>query len=173
MKSGFHQIPLKESDIEKTAFSINDGKYTRLPFGLKNAPSIFQRALDDILRECIGVCCFVYIDDIIVFSRSEDNHDCDLEKVCKILENANMKVQLDKCHFFKKSVEFLGFIISPEGITANPKRIEAISKIPPPKTLKELRSFLGLSGYYRRFIRDYAKLAKPLTSLLRGEEGRV
>ncbi|XP_075157913.1 uncharacterized protein LOC142231180 [Haematobia irritans] len=175
LKSGFHQIPLKESDIEKTAFSINNGKYeyTRLAFGLKNAPSIFQRALDDILRECIGVFCYVYIDDIIVFSKSENEHIQHLEEVFQTLEDANMKVQLDKCHFFKKSVEFLGFIISSEGITTNPAKTEAISKFPPPTTLKELRSFLGLSGYYRRFIQDYAKLAKPLTSLLRGEEGRV
>lgn len=175
LKSGFHQIPLKESDIEKTAFSINNGKfeYTRLAFGLKNAPAIFQRALDDILHECIGKFCYVYIDDIIVFSRTEDDHICHLGKVFETLEEANMKVQLDKCHFFRESVEFLGFIISSEGITANPAKTEAISKIPPPTTLKELRSFLGLSGYYRRFVRDYAKLAKPLTSLLRGEEGRV
>lgn len=175
LKSGFHQIPLKESDIEKTAFSISNGKYeyTRLAFGLKNAPSIFQRALDDILRKCIGEFCYVYIDDIIVFSKTENDHAQHLEKIFKILEDANMKVQLDKCHFFKQSVEFLGFIITSEGITTNPAKTEAIAKIPPPTTLKELRSFLGLSGYYRRFVQDYAKLAKPLTSLLRGKEGRM
>lgn len=84
-----------------------------------------------------------------------------------------MKLQLDKCDFFKDEVEFLGFIVSSQGIKTNPKKIEAISKFPIPKTLKELRSFLGLSGYYRRFVRDYAKLAKPLTSLLREEGGRI
>lgn len=175
LKSGFHQIPLKESDIEKTAFSVNNGKYefTRLPFGLKNAPSIFQRTLDDILREHIGQRCYVYIDDIVIFGKSEAEHFENIEKVFKTLETANMKIQLDKCEFLQSQIEFLGFIISKEGIKTNPKKIQAIVDLPIPKTLKELRSFLGMSGYYRRFIKDYAKLAKPLTSLLRGEDGRV
>lgn len=175
LKSGFHQIPLKESDVEKTAFSINNGKYefTRLPFGLKNAPSIFQRALDDILRDHIGKTCYVYIDDIVVFSKTEEEHARHIEDVFKTLFDANMKVQLDKCHFFKQEVEFLGFIISSEGIKTNPAKVEAIQNFPLPRTLRDLRSFLGLSGYYRRFVQDYAKLAKPLTALLRGEEGRM
>jgi Reverse transcriptase (RNA-dependent DNA polymerase)/RNase H-like domain found in reverse transcriptase/Integrase zinc binding domain len=175
LKSGFHQIKLRESDIEKTAFSINNGKYefTRLPFGLRNAPSIFQRALDDILREHIGVRCYVYIDDIIIFGKTETEHFKNLQKIFETLENANLKVSLDKCEFFKTEVEFLGFIVSTEGIKTNPKKIEAISDFPLPKTLKDLRSFLGLSGYYRRFIQDYSKIAKPLTALLRGEDGRV
>jgi hypothetical protein len=175
LKSGFHQIQLKESDIEKTAFSVNNGKYefTRLPFGLRNAPSIFQRALDDILREHIGTQCYIYIDDIIIFGKNETEHFQNLEQIFRTLETANMKVQLDKCEFFKTEVEFLGFIVSRDGIKTNRKKIEAIADMPLPKTLKDLRSFLGLSGYYRRFIYDYAKLAKPLTSLLRGEDGRV
>lgn len=174
LKSGFHQIPLKESDVEKTAFSVNHGKYefTRLPFGLKNAPSIFQRALDDILRAHIGIRCYVYIDDIIIFGATEDEHLENIALVFDTLEKANMKVQMDKCEFIQKSVEFLGFIVSQDGIRTNPKKVQAIVDFQTPKNLKELRSFLGLSGYYRRFIRDYAKLANPLTSLLRGEEGR-
>lgn len=175
LKSGFHQIPLKESDMEKTAFSINHGKYefTRLPFGLKNAPSIFQRALDDILRDYIGKICYVYIDDIIIFSQDEATHVENISKVFQTLNDAHMKVQLDKCEFFKQETEFLGFIISSKGIKTNPDKVNTIKNFPPPTTLKELRSFLGLSGYYRRFIRDYAKVAKPLTTLLRGEDGRV
>lgn len=175
LKSGFHQIPLKNSDIEKTSFSINGGKYEflRLPFGLKNAPSIFQRTLDDILREHIGKQCYVYIDDIIILGKSKEEHLKNINSVFHTLSKANMKVQLDKCEFFKKEVEFLGFIISSEGIKTNPKKVEAIKQMPEPKTLKELRSFLGLTGHYRKFILDYAKLAKPLTALLRGEGGRV
>lgn len=175
LKSGFHQIPLKDSDIEKTAFSVNNGKFefTRLPFGLKNAPSIFQRTLDDILRDLIGKCCYVYIDDIVIFGKDETEHFSNLEKVFHTLEKANMKIQLDKCEFFQKEVEFLGFIIGRFGIKTNPKKVQAIVDRPIPENLKELRSFLGMSGYYRRFIRDYSKLAKPLTSLLRGEDGHV
>lgn len=175
LKSGFHQIPLREEDIEKTAFSINNGKYefTRLPFGLKNSPSIFQRTLDDILRHHIGKICYVYIDDIVIFSKDEKSHYENVRKVFETLEQANMKVQLDKCEFLKKEAEFLGFIITENGIKTNPLKVKAIQDFPTPKTLKDLRSFLGLSGYYRRFVRDYAKLAKPLTNLLRGEDGRV
>lgn len=175
LKSGFHQIPLKPTDIEKTAFSINNGKFefTRLPFGLKNAPAIFQRALDDILRPHIGVRCYVYIDDIIIFSPNEYQHLKDIAEVFSTLHHANMKVQLDKCEFFKDEVEFLGFLVTHKGIQTNPKKVEAIVNFPYPNTLKDLRSFLGLSGYYRRFVKDYAKIAKPLTNLLRGEEGRI
>lgn len=175
LKSGFHQIPLKESDMKKTAFSVNNGKYefTRLPFGLKNAPSIFQRALDDVLREHIGKICFVYIDDIIIFAEDEDSHLRNLRTVFETLENANLKVQLDKCDFLKTEVEFLGFIVSNKGIKTNPERVKSIRDFPVPKTLRDLRSFLGLSNFYRRFVRDYAKLAKPLTVLLRGEKGRI
>lgn len=175
LKSGFHQIPLEEKDVEKTAFKINNGKYEflRLPFGLRNAPSIFQRALDDILRDHIGKICYVYIDDIIVFSKDPETHFENLRKIFLTLQNANMKVQLDKCEFLKTEVEFLGFIVSSQGIKTNPKKVETIMNFPHPKTLKDLRSFLGLSGFYRRFIKDYAKLAKPLTSLLRGEDGRT
>lgn len=175
LKSGFHQIPLREADIEKTAFSVNNGKYefTRLPFGLKNAPSIFQRTLDDILREHIGKICYVYIDDIIIFGKDENEHFANLETIFNTLEKSNMKIQLDKCEFLHHEVEFLGFLVSKDGIKTNPKKVETIASFPSPKTLRDLRSFLGMSGYYRRFIKDYAKLAKPLTSLLRGEDGQV
>lgn len=175
LKSGFFQILLREQDIEKTAFSVNNGKYEflRLPMGVKNGPANFQRALDDILREHIGVRCLIYLDDIIIFGRTEEEHFKNLQLVFETLEKANVKIQLDKCEFLKTEVEFLGFIVSAEGIKTNPKKVEAIANFPPPRTLKDLRSFLGMSGYYRRFIRDYAKLAKPLTSLLRGEDGRV
>lgn len=174
LKSGFHQIPLREVDRQKTAFSVNNGKYefTRLPFGLKNAPSIFQRTLDDILRKHIGKICFVYMDDIIIFAKTEKEHYENIDTIFETLERANIKVQLDKCEFLREEVEFLGFIISNKGIKTNPKKVEAILNFPIPKTLKDLRSFLGISNYYRRFIRDYAKIAKPLTMLLRGEAGR-
>lgn len=175
LKSGFHQIPLLESDIGKTAFSINNGKFefTRLAFGLRNSPPTFQRALDDVLREHIGKRCEIYIDDIIVYGENEDEFFDNLRKVLETLEVANLKLQADKCEFFKDEVEFLGFIVSKDGVKANPKKVEAIVNFPVPKTLKDLRSFLGMSGYYRRFIRDYAKIAKPLTLLLRGEDGLV
>lgn len=173
LASGFHQVPMSEQDIEKTAFSINNGKYefVRMPFGLKNAPGIFQRVMDDVLREHIGKICHVYIDDIIIFGDTLEEHLQNLETVFKTLKSANFRIQPDKSEFLKNDVEFLGFIVSKNGLKPNPKKIEAIQRYPQPKSLKELRMFLGLAGYYRRFIKDYAKLAKPLTNLLRGEDG--
>lgn len=173
LASGFHQVPMSEKDIEKTAFSINNGKYefVRMPFGLKNAPSIFQRVMDDTLREHIGKICHVYIDDIIIFGKTIEENLLNLKTVLQTLRAANFKIQPDKSEFLKQSVEFLGFIVSKDGLKPNEKKVEAIKKFPEPTNLKELRSFLGLSGYYRRFIKNYAQLAKPMTRFLRGEDG--
>lgn len=170
--SGFHQIQLEDQDVEKTAFSVNTGKYefTRMPFGLKNAPATFQRVMDCILRELLGVCCLVYMDDIIIFSPSLDQHKLDLKKVLKKLEEANLKIQLDKCEFFRKEVQFLGHTVTEEGVRPNSDKIETIKNWPLPQSEKEIRQFLGTLGYYRRFIKDFAKLVKPLTTLLRKDE---
>nr|QHA33695.1 polyprotein [Chibugado virus] len=171
LASGFHQIKMKDNDIEKTAFSINNGKFefTRMPFGLKNGPAIFQRAIDDVLRDYIGKICYVYIDDVIIFGKTLEEALHNLDLVLKALNKANLKIQLDKSEFLHHEIEFLGYVISREGINPNFKKVEAVTNYPQPKTIKELRSFLGMTGYYRRFVRDFAKIAKPLTNLLRGE----
>lgn len=173
LASGFHQIPLSSKDIEKTAFSVNNGKYefVRLPFGLKNAPAIFQRVMDDVLHEHIGKICYVYIDDIIIFGETLEKQLNNLEMVLETLRRANFKIQPDKSEWLKSEVEFLGFIVSRNGLQPNLKKVESIRKYPEPSNLKELRAFLGLSGYYRRFIRNYANIAKPLTKYLKGENG--
>lgn len=175
LKSGFHQISLAEPDGEKTAFSVNNGKFEfcRLPFGLKNAPGIFQRAIDDILREVIGKTCHVYIDDIIIFSSSAEKHITDIDRILKKLYKANMRVSSEKSKFFKNSVEFLGFVVSENGIKTCPEKINDILNYRVPETLRGLRSFLGLAGYYRRFVKNYALITKPLTKYLRGENGNV
>ena len=175
LKSGFHQIVLRESDREKTAFSVNNGKYEfcRLPFGLKNAPRIFQRALDDILREAIGRFVFVYMDDIIIFSESAELHLQHIEWVLDVLYKANMRVSREKSEFLLREVEYLGFIVSKDGVKTCPDKVAAILNFPAPITLFDVRSFIGLAGYYRRFIRDFASIAKPLTELLKGENGLI
>lgn len=175
LTSGFHQIAMKPSDIPKTAFSTMNGKFEflRLPFGLKNAPAIFQRMIDDVLKEFIGKICYVYIDDIIVFGRSEEETLNNVDTIFGRLEEANLKVNIDKTHFMQTEVEFLGYIVSSEGIKPDPKKVTAIKNLLPPTNLKELKGFLGMTSYYRRFIMDYAKVAKPLTNLTRGENAQI
>lgn len=175
LESGYHQIRIKESDKEKTAFSINGAKYefNRMPFGLKNAPSIFQRAIDDVLRAYIGKFAHVYIDDVLVFSKTKEEHAEHLRIILETLYAANMKVSDEKCKFYMQKVEFLGHIISNGRIKVDPKKVETIENYPLPQTLKQLRAFLGLSGYYRKFIRNYASIVKPLTIFLQSEDGQV
>lgn len=175
LESGFHQIKMKGTDIEKTSFSVNNGKYEflRMPFGLKNAPSIFQRSMDDILRKHIGKICHVYIDDILVFSESLEEHKNNLNTIIETLKNANMKISLEKSKFYQTEVEFLGYIVAYNIIKTDPKKIETISNFPVPTTLRQLRSFLGMTGYYRKFMQNYASIAKPLTKHLSGENGRI
>lgn len=169
LAKGFHQIEIEEKDIEKTAFSTSSGHYEflRMPFGLKNAPATFQRLMNNVLKEYIGKLCFVYLDDIIIFSTSLEEHLVALNKIFETLRKANLKLSLDKCEFMKRETEYLGHIITTDGIKPNPKKIEAIQKYPLPKTEREIKSFLGLVGYYRKFIQDFAKIAKPMTKYLK------
>ncbi|GBP02397.1 Retrovirus-related Pol polyprotein from transposon gypsy [Eumeta japonica] len=175
LESGFHQIKIKESDREKTAFCVNGGKYefVRMPFGLKNAPSIFQRCVDDILRDYIGKFVYVYIDDVLIYSSSPEEHMKHIEIVFEALNKATLKISNEKSKFFMSEVEYLGHIIKHNRISTDPKKIRAIEKFPTPKTLKDLRGFLGLTGYYRRFVKNYAQVAKPLTIYLKGENAHV
>nr|AAA28600.1 reverse transcriptase endonuclease [Drosophila virilis] len=175
LKSGYHQIYLAEHDREKTSFSVSSGKYEfcRLPFGLRNASSIFQRAIDDILREHIGKICFVYVDDVIIFSKNETEHLQHINIVLKCLIDANMRVGPEKTRFFKESIEFLGFIVTKDGATSDPKKVKAIQEFPEPKNVYSVRSFLGLANYYRVFIKDFAAIARPISDILKGENGSV
>lgn len=141
-----------------------------MPFGLKNAPATFQRVMDNILRKHIGVRCLVYMNDIIIFSTSLQEHIENLKIILKTLREYNIKIQIDKCEFLQKEVAFLGHVVTPEGVKPNPEKIRVIQEWPLPKNEKELKGFLGMVGYYRKFIRDFAKIAKPLTQQLRKGE---
>lgn len=169
LAKGFHQIMVKDTDQKKTAFSTPLGhfEYIRMPFGLKNAPATFQRLINSVLRESINKICVVYLDDILIFSTSIQEHMNNINQIFRALRKANLKIQIDKCNFFNKETEFLGHILTRIGIKPNPKKVENIAKLKLPTTQKQIKSFLGVTGYYRKFIKDYAKIAKPMTYYLK------
>ena len=172
IKNAYHQIPMEESSIEKTAFVCHRGLYefVNMPFGLTNAPSIFQRTMDFVLAEYIGKFVYAYIDDVIIASKTKEEHARHLAQVFQCLRESGFKLKPSKCHFAKSEVELLGFIVSGEGIRANPAKTKAISELPQPRNLKELRSFLGMANYYRQFLQNYAKIAEPLVRLTKKSE---
>lgn len=169
LASGFYQVEMDPADITKTAFNVEHGhfEFLRMPMGLKNSPSTFQRVMDNVLRGLQNQICLVYLDDIIVFSTSLQEHMTNLEKVLQRLKESNFKVQMDKSEFLKLETAYLGHVISNEGVKPNPDKIAAIEKYPIPKTPKEIKQFLGLLGYYRKFISDFARITKPLTQCLK------
>lgn len=171
LASGFHQIPMEEEDKAKTAFSVPEGHYqfTRMPFGLKNAPSTFQRLMNLTLSGLQGTRCFVYLDDIVLYGYDLDQAINNLRCVFQRLREHNLKLQPDKCEFLRREVAYLGHIITEQGVKPNPEKIEAVINFPRPTNPKHIKSFLGLVSYYRRFIPDFSKIAKPLTHLLKKE----
>lgn len=169
LTNGFYQVEMDPQDIPKTAFNVEHGhfEFLRMPMGLKNSPSTFQRVMDNVLRGLQNDICLVYLDDIIVFSTSLQEHMVNLEKVFQRLRESNFKIQMDKSEFLKLETAYLGHVISKDGVKPNPDKIAAIEKYPIPKTPKEIKQFLGLLGYYRKFIPDFARLSKPLTQCLK------
>lgn len=164
LAKGFHQILVKPEDRKKTAFSTPLGhfEYVRMPFGLKNAPSTFQRLMNSILREFINKICVVYMDDILVFSTSLEEHISNLKIIFGTLKKSGLKLQIDKCNFLNKETEYLGHILTPQGVKPNPEKITVIQNLKLPTTQKQIKSFLGITGFYRKFIKDYAKIALPI-----------
>lgn len=167
LKSGYWQLKMAASSIPKTAFTCHLGLYEfkRLPFGLTNAPAIFQREVSKALSGLLGKICLVYIDDIVVFSKTEHEHAQHLEQVFQRLRQVGLQVKASKCHFGQTEVELLGYLVSAQGISPLPSRVEVITKLEPPTTVKGVRSFLGLTGYYRQLIPRYAELSLPLSEL--------
>lgn len=169
LASGFHQINMSPDDSPKTAFSIPTGHYefTRMPFGLKNAPSTFQRLMNSALSGLQGIQCFVYLDDIVIYSFDIPSHIDNLTNVFSRLRQFRLKLQPDKCEFLRKEVSYLGHVITDKGVKPNPEKLRAVHEFPIPKTPKDVKSFLGFVSYYRRFISDFSSIAKPLTNLLK------
>lgn len=161
-------ITVDEECRKKAAFITQGGVYEwkRMPFGLTNSPFSFQTLMSNVLRGLNWKSVLVYVDDISIFSRSFDEHLQHLAQVFDRLKNANLKLQPTKCHFAIKEVKFLGHVISRKGVRVDPEKTKAVSEFPIPKTPKQVRSFLGMANYYRRFILNFAKIATPLNALL-------
>lgn len=169
MASGFYQIPVstKSNSIEKTAFVTPDGswEFLKMPFGLCNAPAVYQRAINKALGPLKDKIATVYMDDVLVFSKTKEEAFSHLEKVLRALATAGFSFNWNKCKFLKSSVEYLGFIISEGSVKPNFKKIEALAKAPLPTNVKELRQFNGLAGYFRKFVPNFSSIMAPLYQL--------
>ena len=170
LKSGYWQVPIAEQDKEKTAFRTSSGQlfeFNQVPFGLCNAPATFSRLMDRVLAGLHWETCLFYLDDIIVFSSTSEEHLARLREVFERLRHAKLKLGAAKCTFAAKEVSYLGHRVTEEGLLPDPSLLAAIRDIPPPKTATEVRSFLGLAGYYRRYVKGFAAIAAPLHALTR------
>ncbi|KAL4083100.1 hypothetical protein QTP88_028430 [Uroleucon formosanum] len=169
LASGFYQIKLDEKSKELTAFSTNQGHwhFKKMAMGLKTSPCSFQRLMNNVMAGIVGIKCLVYLDDIIIYGKGLLDHNEKLRDVFERLRNHNLKIQPTKCEFLKQQCMYLGHIISENGIQPDPEKIKSVLQFPIPTSVKEIKSFLGLSGYYRKFIKSYSLISKPMTNLLR------
>jgi hypothetical protein len=167
LRSGYHQLKVKEADIPKTAIRMRYGHYEFLvmPFGVTNAPSVFMDLMNRVFHKYLDQFVVVFIDDILVYSATSKDHEEHLRTVLSILREKKLFAKLKKCEFWLKEVSFLGHVISKDGVAVDPRKIEAVTNWERPSNVNEIRSFLGFAGYYRRFVESFSKLSRPLTAL--------
>ena len=169
LKSGYWQVELEEEAKPLTAFTMDPLGFwecERMPFGLTNAPATFQRLMESCLGELNLSWCIIYLDDIIVFSQTPEEHLDRLQAVFDKLKAAGLKLKPSKCELFKKQINYLWHVVGQEGVSTDPDKIKAVIEWPRPTTATEVRSFLGFVSYYRRFIPNFSKVVKPLYTLL-------
>jgi hypothetical protein len=164
MKSSYHQVGMAEEHKERTAFSVGPlgfYEFTRMPFGLCNSPATYQRLMYECFDGLHLNICLIYLDDVIVFSKDYAEHLERLEQVFQRVRECGMKLTADKCSFFKDKIPFLGHVVSSEGIEADPDKVQKVKEWPRPTSPEQVRQFLGFAGYYRKFVKDFAKKARP------------
>jgi len=169
MKSGYYQIEIDEQHKQRTAFTVGPlgfYEYNRLPFGLTNSPATYQRVMEEILGDLHMRACLIYLDDVIIFSRTYEEHLERLQQVFQRIRDSGLKLAPRKCKFFHERVVYVGHQVSNSGIAPDPEKSACIRDWPRPKTPEDVRRFLGFAGYYRKFVKDFAKIAAPLSSLM-------
>jgi hypothetical protein len=169
LRSDYHQVRVKEEDIPKTAFRTCYGHYEFLvmSFGLTNTPAVFMDTMNRVFHDYLDQFTVVFIDDILIYSKTSEEHKEHLRKVLERLRSEKLYAKLEKCEFWLDSVSFLGYVISGEGVAVDPEKVKVVVEWTRPTSVFEIRSFLGLAGYYRRFIEGFSKLSGPLTALTR------
>ena len=165
LRSGYHQLRIKDTDVHNTTFRTRYGhnEFLVMPFGLTNAPVAFMDLVNRVFRPYVDQFIVVFIDDILVYSKDRENHDMHLRVVLETLRKEMLYAKLSKCEFWLREVSFLGHIVSKEGIQVDRKKVEVIIEWKPPRNVTEVCSFLGLAGYYRRFIKGFSMIAEPMT----------
>ncbi|KAL0544273.1 hypothetical protein IC582_019386 [Cucumis melo] len=169
LRSGYHQLRIKDEDVPKTAFRSRYGHYEFIvmSFGLTNAPAVFMDLMNRVFREFLDTFVIVFIDDILIYSKTEAEHEKHLRMVLQTLRDNKLYAKFSKCEFWLKQVSFLGHVVSKAGVSVDPAKIEAVTGWTRPSTVSEVRSFMGLAGYYRRFVENFSRIATPLTQLTR------
>jgi hypothetical protein len=169
LRSGYHQIKIRPSDIPKTAFSTRYGLYEYLvmSFGLTNAPAYFMYLMNSVFMQELDKFIVVFIDDILIYSKNPEDHTKYLHVILQRLRDYHLYAKFSKCEFWLDTVKFLGHTISGDGISIDPSKVQEVMDWKPPTSVHQIHSFFGLAGYYRRFILDFSKIAKPMTELLK------
>ncbi len=171
MRSGYHQVEVADEHKCRTAFSVGSlglYEYNRMPFGLSNAPATYQRLMEDCFRPLINKECVIFLDDILVFSDTFEEHLNRLQHVFQCIKDGGMKLSPKKCHFCRPKVKYLGHVVSAQGVETDPDKVEKVKNWPIPTNVDETRRCIGFASYYRKFVQNFATIAKPLTDLLSG-----